>query len=106
MEYLQGKIQGKIQTIKQADDGAKLDYFNAYNTTFTTHGPAQGAEHKCLPEQVIRDSHSPPTRAQALQPDPPADSGTGRFEVSASSTTLGLNTNSRTLIQTHLKTKS
>jgi len=89
MEYLQGKIQGKIQTIKQADDGAKLDYFNAYNTTFTTHGPAQGAEHKCLPEQVIRDSHSPPRRAQALQPDPQADSGTGRFEVSASSTTLG-----------------
>jgi len=42
---------------------------------------SQGAEHKCLQEQVIRDSHSPPRRAQALRPDPPADSGTGRFET-------------------------
>jgi len=32
MEYLQGKIRGKMQTIKQADDGARLDYFNAHNT--------------------------------------------------------------------------
>jgi len=75
--------------IKQADDGAKLDYFNAHNTTCTTLGLAQGAEHKCLPEQVIRNSHSPPRRAQALGPDPPEDSGTGRYEVRASSTTLG-----------------
>ena len=74
---------------KQADEGARLDYFNAHNTTCTNLGPAQGAEHKCLPEQVIRDSHSPPRRAQALRPDPPVDSGTGRYEVSASSTTLG-----------------
>jgi len=78
-----------MQTIKQADDGGRLDYFNAHNTTCTTLGPAQGAEHNCLPEQVIRDSHNPPRRAQALLPDPPADSGTGRFEVRASSTTLG-----------------
>ena len=42
---------------------------------------SQGAEHKCLQEQIIRDSHSPPRRAQALRPDPPADSGTGRFET-------------------------
>jgi len=69
--------------IKQADEGARLDYFNAHNTTCTTLGLAQGAEHKCLPEQVIRDSHSPPRRAQALRPDPPSDSGTGRYEVSA-----------------------
>jgi len=62
--------------IKQADEGARLDYFNAHNTTCTTLGPAQGAEHKCLPEQVIRDSRSPPRRVQALWPDPPADSGT------------------------------
>jgi len=89
MEYLQGKIQGKTHTFKQADDGVKFDYFNAHNTTCTTLGPAQGAEHKCLPEPVIRDSHSPCRRAQALRPDPTADSGTGRFEVSASSTTLG-----------------
>ena len=27
MEYLQGKIRGKMQTIKQADDGARLDFF-------------------------------------------------------------------------------
>jgi len=53
MENLQGKIQGNMQTIKQADDGAKLDYFNAHNTTCATLGPAQGAEHKCLPELVI-----------------------------------------------------
>jgi len=89
MEYLQGKIRGEMQTIKQADDGARLDYFNTHNTTCTTLGPSQGAEHNCLPEQVIRDSHSPPRRAQALLQDPPADSGTGRFEVSASSTNLG-----------------
>ena len=75
--------------IKQADEGARLDYFNAQNTTCMTLGLAQGAEHKYLPEQVIRDSHSPPRRAQALRPDPPADSGSGRYEVSASSTTLG-----------------
>jgi len=78
-----------MQTIKQADDGGRVDYFNAHNTTCTTLGPAQGVEHKCLPEQVIQDSHSPPRRAQAFQTDPPADSGTGHFEVSASSTTLG-----------------
>jgi len=46
--------------IKQADEGARLDYFNTHNTTCTTLGLAQGAEHKCLPEEVIRDSHSPP----------------------------------------------
>ena len=39
MEYLQEKIQGKIQTIKQADDGTRLDYFNARYTTCTTLGP-------------------------------------------------------------------
>jgi len=50
MENLQGSIQGNMQTIKQADDGAKLDYFNAHNTTCATLGPAQGAEYKCLPE--------------------------------------------------------
>jgi len=82
--------------IEQADEGARLDYFSAHNTTCTTLGLAQGAEHKCLPEQVIRDSHSPPRRAQALRPDPPADSGTGRYEASANSTTLG------TLGGTHL----
>ena len=89
LEYLHGKIRRKMQTIKQADDGARIDYFNAHNTTCTTLGPAQGAEHNCQPEQVIRDSHSPPRRAQALRLDPPVESGTGRFEVSASSTTLG-----------------
>jgi len=62
-------------TIQQADEGARLDYFNAHDTTCTTLGPAQGAQHICLPEQVIRDSDSPPRRAQALRPDPPADSG-------------------------------
>jgi len=77
MENLQGKIQGNMQTIKQADGGAKLDYFNTHNTTCATLGPAQGAEYKCLPEQV----NNPPRRAQALLPDPPADSGTGRFET-------------------------
>jgi len=38
---------------KKADEGARLDYFNAHNTTCTTLGPTQGAENKCLPEQVI-----------------------------------------------------
>ena len=42
---------------------------------------SQGAEHKCLQEQVIRDLHSPPKRVQALLSDPPANSGTGRFET-------------------------
>ena len=37
---IQGKIQGKMQTIKQADDGAEIDYFNAHNTTYATLGPA------------------------------------------------------------------
>jgi len=90
-DLFQGKIQGKIQTIKQADDGARLDYFNAHNTTCLTLGPAQGAEHKCLPEQVTRDSHSPPRRAQALRPDPPADFGTGRFKTQMIGPRTGLN---------------